>query len=134
MADHSFRSGRPSGFFRGLLGALLVGALLSACSDDQPDGVPPPAPESETYVAPAGVLLAPPSVPEEDNSSFEVFLDLVEHTPPGEPGSSFVLTGSDNYTTASLTRPELLLRLNGPRRGRFARYERWVDRLVARGE
>jgi phosphatidylserine/phosphatidylglycerophosphate/cardiolipin synthase-like enzyme len=43
----------------------------------------------------------------------------------------FVLTGSDNYTTRSLDRPEVLLRLGAAPTVR--RYERWVDRLVARG-
>ncbi len=43
----------------------------------------------------------------------------------------FVLTGSDNFTDASLDRPELLLRVGGA--SRYARYDRWVDRLVARG-
>lgn len=46
-----------------------------------------------------------------------------------------VLTGSDNYTTRSLTRPELLLRLDGETpsgRTRHAAYERFVDHLVAR--
>lgn len=50
------------------------------------------------------------------------------------PGESFVLTGSDNFTTPSLGRPELLLRLDGSVGNRYARYDHWVDRLVARGE
>lgn len=45
----------------------------------------------------------------------------------------FVLTGSDNWTTKSLDRPEILLRLEpGPRA--FARYARWIDRLILRSE
>jgi microcompartment protein CcmK/EutM len=58
-------------------------------------------------------------------------LTLVRHPGPDGP-VRFVLTGSDNYTTRSLDRPELLLRLDGSVGQRFARYERWVDRLVAR--
>lgn len=49
--------------------------------------------------------------------------------------SRFVLTGSDNYTSRSLDRPELLLRLDGDTaagRVRHGAYERFVDRLVAR--
>ena len=44
----------------------------------------------------------------------------------------FALTGSDNFTEASLARPELLLRLDRPRA--LAAYDRWIDRLQARGE
>lgn len=44
----------------------------------------------------------------------------------------FALTGSDNFTQASLDRPELLLRLDRPRA--LEQYDRWIDRLVARGE
>lgn len=52
------------------------------------------------------------------------------------PDVRFVLTGSDNFTYPSLGRPELLLRLDvsrGDPDARFARYDRWIDRLVARG-
>ena len=69
-------------------------------------------------------------------------LTLVTH--PGAPRADgsvpptvrFVLTGSDNFTDPSLDRPELLLRLDVSRDDpddRFARYDRWIDRLVARG-
>lgn len=44
----------------------------------------------------------------------------------------FALTGSDNFTQASLDRPELLLRLD--EQGALVAYGRWIDRLVARGE
>jgi len=59
-------------------------------------------------------------------------LTLVRHRSAEGP-VRFVLTGSDNYTTRSFDRPELLLRLDGSVAGRYARYDRWVDRLVARG-
>lgn len=63
-------------------------------------------------------------------------LTLVSH--PGDTGVtgpvSFVLTGSDNYTTKSLDRPELLLRLDGSVDRRHERYDRWIDRLIARGD
>jgi len=44
----------------------------------------------------------------------------------------FVLTGSDNWTSDSLDRAELLVRRDGMPTVR--RYDRWVDRLVARSE
>ncbi|GAA1476042.1 hypothetical protein GCM10009623_04880 [Nocardioides aestuarii] len=50
---------------------------------------------------------------------------------PGR-GHDFALTGSDNFTQASLGRPELLLRLDRPQA--LAAYDRWIDRLIARGE
>lgn len=64
-------------------------------------------------------------------------LTVVSYPDAGAPGgrSRFVLTGSDNYTSRSLARPELLLRLDGDTpsgRTRHAAYERFVDRLVAR--
>jgi phosphatidylserine/phosphatidylglycerophosphate/cardiolipin synthase-like enzyme len=59
-------------------------------------------------------------------------LALVSH-PRGDGGRRrFVLTGSDNWTTRSLDRPEVLLRL-APDRGTFARYQRWIDALQERG-
>ena len=59
-------------------------------------------------------------------------LTLVSH-PDGTGGRErFVLTGSDNWTTASLDRPAVLLRL-APDRATFARYQRWIDALQARG-
>jgi hypothetical protein len=65
-----------------------------------------------------------------DDGDIHHKLTLVSH--PGDDGPvRFVLTGSDNYTTRSLARPELLLRLDGSVGGRFERYDRWVDRLVA---
>ena len=60
-------------------------------------------------------------------------LTVVSHPAPGGGTTRFVLTGSDNYTTKSLGRPELLLRLDGSRGGTWRRYDAWVDRLVARG-
>lgn len=88
MADHSCGSGRPSAFFRALflgVAGVLGLALLTACSEDDAVG-PRPGPDADasSYVAPAGVLLARPSSPEEDNTTFRVLLDLVRHTPPGE--------------------------------------------------
>ena len=64
-------------------------------------------------------------------------LTVVSYPDAGAPQgrSRFVLTGSDNYTSRSLTRPELLLRLDGDTpsgRTRHAAYEQFVDRLVAR--
>lgn len=61
-------------------------------------------------------------------------LTVVSH-PNGEGGRRrFVLTGSDNYTTKSLDRPEVLLRLDVDRGATFRRYQRWIDALVDRGE
>jgi len=103
-----------------------------------------------SYRAPAGLLLARPAAEgeEEQNPTVEVLLELIWNTPAGERirivGNSFsfvpvgvrrfVLTGSDNDTTKSLDRPEVVLRLDGDRGPTFGRYERWVDALVARGE
>ena len=61
-------------------------------------------------------------------------LTVVSHPAPGGGVRRFVLTGSDNYTTKSLDRPEVVLRLDGDRGPAFGRYQRWVDALVARGE
>jgi len=58
-------------------------------------------------------------------------LAVVSHAGADGVRRRFVLTGSDNWTTRSLRRPELLLRLE-PDRRTFARYVRWVDRLSAR--
>jgi hypothetical protein len=62
--------------------------------------------------------------------------DDVHHklTVVAAPGTAhdFALTGSDNFTQASLDRPELVLRLDDRRVLR--EYDRWIDRLVARGE
>ena len=60
-------------------------------------------------------------------------LTVVSHRAPGGGRTRFVLTGSDNYTTKSLDRPEVLLRLDGSRGDTWRRYDAWVDRLVARG-
>jgi hypothetical protein len=60
-------------------------------------------------------------------------LTVVSHPAPGGGRSRFVLTGSDNWTTKSLGRPELLLRLDGSRGDTWRHYDAWVDRLVARG-
>ncbi len=61
-------------------------------------------------------------------------LTVVSHPTPGGGRTRYVLTGSDNFTTRSLDRPELLLRLDGVRGETFRRYDGWVDALVARGE
>lgn len=61
-------------------------------------------------------------------------LAVVSHRAADGGRTKYVLTGSDNWTTRSLARPELLLRLDGDRGGTFARYDRWVDDLVDRGE
>jgi hypothetical protein len=61
-------------------------------------------------------------------------LTVVSHPAPGGGRTRFVLTGSDNWTTRSLARPELVLRLEGHRGRTFDRYDRWVDGLVRRGE
>ncbi|QBR94092.1 phospholipase D-like domain-containing protein [Nocardioides euryhalodurans] len=61
-------------------------------------------------------------------------LTLVSHRTSRGGVRRFVLTGSDNYTTKSLDRPEVVLRLDGDRGPAFGRYQRWVDGLVARGE
>jgi hypothetical protein len=62
--------------------------------------------------------------------------DDVHHklTVVSAPGTAhdFALTGSDNFTQASLGRPELVLRLDDPQVLR--EYDGWFDRLVARGE
>ena len=60
-------------------------------------------------------------------------LTLVSHPDADGGRTRYVLTGSDNWTTASLARPELLLRLEGER-ATFDGYDRWVDVLVRRGE
>jgi hypothetical protein len=61
----------------------------------------------------------------------DVHHKLTVVTAPGNE-HDFALTGSDNFTQASLGRPELLLRLDDP--GVLRQYDRWIDRLVARGE
>ena len=60
-------------------------------------------------------------------------LTVVSHPAPDGGRTRFVLTGSDNYTTKSLDRPELVLRVDGSRGTLFAEYSRWVDALVRRG-
>lgn len=60
-------------------------------------------------------------------------LTVVSHPAAAGGRTRFVLTGSDNYTTRSLDRPELLLRVDGTRGTAFAQYSRWVDALVRRG-
>jgi hypothetical protein len=46
----------------------------------------------------------------------------------------FVLTGSDNFTSPSLRRPEMLLRIDADRGPTFDRYLRWFDHLLRRGD
>lgn len=60
-------------------------------------------------------------------------LAVVSHVGADGRRHRFVLTGSDNWTSKSLLRPELLLRVE-PDRRTFRRYARWVDALVARSE
>ena len=67
---------------------VVLAALLSGCSGDDSDGGGPDVPgrtatPSGSFVAPKGVLLAAPASPEEDNTTLQVFLDLVRHTPAG---------------------------------------------------
>ncbi|MAS56221.1 MAG: hypothetical protein CMJ44_16670 [Pimelobacter sp.] len=89
MAGHSYGGGRPS---RSSGSAVLVAALvlalslLGACSgaDDGPDPPEPTQDVDASFRAPSGILLARPSDPEEDNTTFAVFLDLVRNTPVGE--------------------------------------------------
>jgi phosphatidylserine/phosphatidylglycerophosphate/cardiolipin synthase-like enzyme len=59
-------------------------------------------------------------------------LTVVSHVGDDGTRRHFVLTGSDNYTTRSLGRPEVLLRLEGHREGLVRRYHRWIDALQAR--
>ena len=60
-------------------------------------------------------------------------LTVVSHPAPGGGVRRFVLTGSDNYTTRSLDRPEVLVQRDAGRSEEFERYWRWFDALVARG-
>ncbi len=60
-------------------------------------------------------------------------LAVVSHPAMGGGQERFVLTGSDNWTTKSLDRPEVLLQLR-PDDDAFDRYRRWIDALVARAE
>lgn len=59
-------------------------------------------------------------------------LTVVSHRGADGRRRGFVLTGSDNYTSKSLDRPEVLLRLNSGRDAVFRRYGRWMDALLAR--
>ncbi len=70
----------------------------------------------------------------EDGEDVHHKLTLVSHPTSDGGRTRWVLTGSDNFTTRSLDRPELLLRLDGDRGVTYERYDRWVDALVARGE
>lgn len=70
----------------------------------------------------------------EDGDDVHHKLTLVSYPRADGGRTRYVLTGSDNFTTKSLDRPELLLRLDGDRGNTYGRYDRWVDALVARGE
>jgi len=59
-------------------------------------------------------------------------LTVVSHPAAGGGQRRFALTGSDNWTMRSLDRPEVLLRIV-PDGQTLARYQRWLDDLVARG-
>jgi|GEM_PF-2892553 len=89
MAGHSHGGGRPSrrsGVVALATALVLALSLVAACSDPD-DGPAPPEPTptvAASYRAPSGILLARPSDPEEDNTTFGVFLDLVRNTPAGE--------------------------------------------------
>jgi hypothetical protein len=69
----------------------------------------------------------------DDGDDLHHKLVVVSHPAPGGGEERFVLTGSDNWTTRSLDRPEVLLQLR-PGRADFARYRRWIDALVTRAE
>jgi PLD-like domain len=70
----------------------------------------------------------------DDGTDVHHKLTLVSHPTPDGGRTRYVLTGSDNFTTKSLGRPEVLLRLDGEQGDTFRRYDRWVDALVAWGE
>ena len=69
----------------------------------------------------------------DDGDDLHHKLAVVSRPAAGGGQERFVLTGSDNWTTKSLDRPEVLLRLR-PGRADFDRYRRWIDALVARAE
>ena len=69
----------------------------------------------------------------DDGDDLHHKLAVVSHPAVGGGQERFVLTGSDNWTTKSLDRPEVLLQLR-PGDEAFDRYRRWIDGLVARAE
>jgi len=69
----------------------------------------------------------------DDGDDLHHKLAVVSHPAVVGGRERFVLTGSDNWTTTSLGRPEVLLQLR-PDRTAFDRYRRWIDALVARAE
>ena len=59
-------------------------------------------------------------------------LTLVSYVGADGEGHRFVLTGSDNYTSPSLRRPEMLLQIDADEGPTWARYQGFIDRIVAR--
>ncbi len=59
-------------------------------------------------------------------------LTLVSYVGTDGVRHRFVLTGSDNFTSKSLRRPEMLLQIDADDGTTWTRYQRFVDRIVAR--
>ncbi|MGA8256003.1 MAG: hypothetical protein WB767_05440, partial [Nocardioides sp.] len=66
-----------------------------------------------------------------DGTDIHHKLTMVDHV-SAAGRRRFVLTGSDNFTSRSLNRPELLVRIDADVGPTWRRYTRFVDAIVSR--